>query len=82
MIGAGTREGKNDINVRVAHNGLGVDLRSERPKPAAIRRAVDQVLGDPSYAARVAQVRAELAAFTPYDRIAEVLENEVQPTQA
>ena len=30
-------QGKNDINVRVAHNGLGVDLRSERPKPARIR---------------------------------------------
>ena len=82
VIGAGTREGKNDINVRVAHNGLGVDLRSERPKPAAIRRAVDKVLGSPKFAARVAQVRVELGAFTPYDRIAEVLENETQPTQA
>ncbi len=82
VIGAGKREGKNDINTRVAHNGLGIDLRSERPKPAAIRRAVDKVLDDPSYAARIAEVRAELEAFTPYDRIAEVLENETQPTQA
>ena len=82
MIGAGQREGKNDVNARVDHNGLGVDLRNERPKAAAIRRAVDTVLGDPSYAARVAQVRAELEAYAPYARIEEVLEEEGRPTQA
>lgn len=82
VIGAGKREGKNDINTRVDYNGLGVDLRSERPKAAAIRRAVDKVLGDPSYAARVAEVRAELEAYTPYARIEEVLEKEARPTKA
>ena len=82
VIGAGKREGKNDINARVDHNGLGVDLRSERPKSAAIRRAVDKVLGDPSYAARVAEVRAELEAYTPHARIEEVLDREARPAQA
>ena len=82
VIGAGQQEGKNDVNARVDHNGLGVDLRNERPKAAAIRRAVDTVLGDPSYAARVAQVRAELEAYTPYARIEEVLEEEGRPAHA
>ena len=82
VIGAGKREGKNDVNTRVDHCGLGVDLRSERPKPSAIRRAVDKVLGSPSYAARVAEVRAELEAYAPYARIGEVLEKEARPTKA
>jgi UDP:flavonoid glycosyltransferase YjiC (YdhE family) len=73
VVGAGTREGKNDINARVGHNGLGIDLRSERPKPAAIRRAVDRVLTEPSYAARVADLRRELASYTPFDTIEEAL---------
>ena len=39
VVGAGTREGKNDVNARLAVNGLGADLRSEHPGPARIRRA-------------------------------------------
>jgi UDP:flavonoid glycosyltransferase YjiC (YdhE family) len=82
VIGAGKREGKNDVNARVEHNGLGVDLRSERPKAAAIRRGVDRVLGDPSYATRVAEVRAELEAYAPYAYIEGVLEQQAPSTQA
>ena len=41
------REGKNDINARIGYNRLGVDLRSERPRPARIRAAVRRVLADP-----------------------------------
>jgi UDP:flavonoid glycosyltransferase YjiC (YdhE family) len=82
VIGAGKREGKNDINARVEHNGLGVDLRSERPKATAIRRAVDKVLGDPSYTARVAEVGAELETYAPHARIEEVLEKEARPMHA
>jgi MGT family glycosyltransferase len=82
VIGAGKREGKNDINARVDHNGLGVDLRSEWPKAAAIRKAVDKVVGDPAYAARVAEVRAELEAYTPYVHIEEVLEREAGRARA
>ena len=39
VVGAGKTEGKNDIDARVGYNRLGVDLRSERPKPARIRAA-------------------------------------------
>jgi UDP:flavonoid glycosyltransferase YjiC (YdhE family) len=69
LVGAGIREGKNDLNVRMAHNGLGVDLRTERPKPAAIRAAVDQVLHDATIRANVARVQAELASYDPFTTI-------------
>ena len=65
VVGAGNREGKNDINARVGHNGLGIDLRSERPKPAAIRKAVHRLVQDPAYVATVAALRAELEAYDP-----------------
>jgi UDP:flavonoid glycosyltransferase YjiC (YdhE family) len=69
LVGAGVREGKNDLNVRMAYNGLGVDLRTERPKPPAIRAAVDQVLHDAAIRANVARVRAELASYDPFGTI-------------
>jgi UDP:flavonoid glycosyltransferase YjiC (YdhE family) len=69
VVGAGKREGKNDINARIGYNKLGIDLRSERPKPAAIRKAVRTVLHDPTYARKVADLRAELQSYDPIQAI-------------
>ena len=69
VVGAGKREGKNDVNARVGHNKLGIDLRRERPKPSAIRKAVGRVLNDPTYAANVAALRSELLTYDPMTRI-------------
>jgi len=55
LVGAGTREGKNDFNIRVEHNRLGVDLGTEHPRPAAIRAAVARVIGDPGIRTNVAR---------------------------
>jgi UDP:flavonoid glycosyltransferase YjiC (YdhE family) len=70
VVGAETREGKNDINARVGHNKLGIDLRRERPKPLAIRKAVDRVLNDPTYAenGRRAAIRAPVVRPDGSDR--------------
>ena len=65
LVGAGTREGKNDLNVRVAYKGLGVDLRSEHPTPAAIRAAVGRVNKDRAIRTNLELARAELAAYDP-----------------
>lgn len=73
VVGAGKREGKNDINARVGYNRLGIDLRSERPKPAAIRRAVRRLLDDPTYATSVANLRAELDSYHPMATIEDIL---------
>jgi MGT family glycosyltransferase len=69
VVTAGKREGKNDINARVGWNRLGVDLRSERPRPARIRTAVRRVINDPAYAANVTKLRAELASYDPMAHI-------------
>ena len=63
IIGAGTREGKNDNNARIAYRGLGVDLRTETPKSGQIAAAVEQVLGDASIGENVARLRDELDSY-------------------
>lgn len=74
VVGAGTREGKNDINARLAYHGYGVNLRSERPKPRRIARAVARVATDRTIAANVARVRAELESYRPLELIDRRLE--------
>jgi UDP:flavonoid glycosyltransferase YjiC (YdhE family) len=76
VVGAGKTEGKNDIDARVGHNHLGVDLRTERPKPARIRAAVRRVLADPTYAAKVDALRAELESYDPGARIEAALHDQ------
>jgi MGT family glycosyltransferase len=80
VVGAGKREGKNDINARVGYNKLGIDLRSEHPRPAAIRNAVQTVLDDPSYTANVANLRAELSTYDPMTTIENTILNETATT--
>jgi len=81
VVGAGKREGKNDINARVGYNRLGIDLRSEHPKPAAIRKSVRRLLDDPTYATRVANLRAELDFYHPMATIEDMLLRESVTTR-
>jgi MGT family glycosyltransferase len=78
-VAAGKREGKNDINARIGWNGLGVDLRSERPRPASIRAAVRRVLDDPMYASNATKLRTELDSCDPMARIEAALHSLATP---
>jgi MGT family glycosyltransferase len=63
LLVAGTREGKGDINVRLAYRGLAVDLRSETPSASAVARGAERVLRDMDMRDRVAAVKTALAAY-------------------
>ncbi len=63
LLVAGTREGKGDINARLAYRGLAVDLRTENPSTRSIARGADHVLEDADMRARVSAVRTALAAY-------------------
>ena len=69
ILSAGKLEAKNDINARLAYRGLGLDLKTERPKARQIAASVKRVLGDPSYKANVARVAAALNARRPLETI-------------
>ncbi|RYZ24631.1 MAG: glycosyltransferase [Chitinophagaceae bacterium] len=63
LVVAGVHEGKNEINARVGYFGVGVNLKTEKPRPEAIRDAVDQVLRNPVYKARVRRLSAEFDRY-------------------
>ena len=62
LVVAGGSEEKPEIAARVAWCGAGLDLRTGRPKPEAIRRAVRRVLDEPSFRVRARALAAEMAA--------------------
>ena len=73
IVSAGWFEAKNDINARLAYRKLAVDLRTERPTPAQITKAIGTVTGDPTYRTNIAKVAAELRAATPVDTVVDAI---------
>ncbi|MCU1517551.1 MAG: hypothetical protein JWQ75_2272 [Pseudarthrobacter sp.] len=79
MVVSGINEGKSDVNARVEHAGVGINLRSDSPKPAAIANAVDQVLADPGWKQRARQMQEHFGRTDPAEAAAAVVESAAQP---
>ena len=75
VLAAGVREGKNDVNAHVAYFDVGINLRTERPKPADIQRAADRILHEPCWQQDAGRLRDELSTFHPNELIAAYLAN-------
>jgi UDP:flavonoid glycosyltransferase YjiC (YdhE family) len=76
---AGDGEDKPEVGARVAWSGVGLNLRTGRPRPAAIRAAVRQLLTDPSFKARATAMQTEMGAYTGARRVAETVEELAAP---
>ncbi|MBB3157275.1 UDP:flavonoid glycosyltransferase YjiC (YdhE family) [Microbacterium proteolyticum] len=61
IVIAGDSEDKVETSARVQHARVGVNLRTGRPTPDAIRAAVQRILADAGYAARARRVGDAIA---------------------
>lgn len=65
LLVAGVHEGKNEINARIGYFGLGINLKTETPKPMQIRCAVEDMLTNSAYKSKVEKLQKELASYQP-----------------
>ena len=72
---AGGSEDKAEVAARVAYSGVGLNLRTPTPTPAALRRAVERVLGEPGFRERAEALAAELNAHRAPAEAADWLEH-------
>jgi UDP:flavonoid glycosyltransferase YjiC (YdhE family) len=73
LVVAGATEEKPEVANRVAWSGVGVNLRTGSPAPAAVLAGVRRVLADPSYAARARALAASAPAADAAERAAALL---------
>ncbi|MFI9414613.1 nucleotide disphospho-sugar-binding domain-containing protein [Nocardia gamkensis] len=73
LIVAGDTADKPETAARVAYVGAGIDLRTARPRPAAITAAVDRVLGSDSFRDAANRLALEIANRSPFDAVAAAL---------
>jgi UDP:flavonoid glycosyltransferase YjiC (YdhE family) len=75
LVVSGINEGKSDVNARVEYARVGINLKSESPKPRDIAKAVAEVLGDPSWKNRARKLCASSDAEDPAEAAAAVVES-------
>jgi MGT family glycosyltransferase len=73
LVIAGDSEDKPEVAARVRWSGTGIDLRTGRPSPARIARAVRRVLDNPTYKERAGVLSADIARCDPLGTATEVL---------
>jgi UDP:flavonoid glycosyltransferase YjiC (YdhE family) len=75
IVVTGGKEDKPEVGARIAWSGVGRRFRSERPRPAALRRAVRRVLRDPSYRATSRAMAERMAAAPGIDGFCRTLDD-------
>jgi len=65
MVVAGVHEGKNEICARVGYFKLGINLKTERPSAAQIKKAVEKVLRCQAYRKNVQRLSKEFRQYNP-----------------
>jgi MGT family glycosyltransferase len=73
LVVAGDSEDKPEVAARVEWSGAGINLRTGRPSPARVARAVRHALSRPSYRRRARALAAEIAPSDPLGDITSVL---------
>lgn len=78
MVVAGIHEGKNEICARVGYFKLGINLKTEKPEPAQLKKAVLQILSDNTYANNTAALSNEFSHYNTLELFMEHVTNLLQ----
>lgn len=66
LVVAGVHEGKNEICARVGYFKYGINLKTEKPSPAQLKAAVQEVTTNSVYKTNVKKLAQEFAHYSPY----------------
>ncbi|MET7575286.1 nucleotide disphospho-sugar-binding domain-containing protein [Streptomyces sp. NPDC005492] len=73
MVLAGQTEDKAEVTARTAWTGVAVNLATQRPTPAEVRKAVEEVLLTPSYKENATRLSAEYALHDAFADISSAI---------
>jgi UDP:flavonoid glycosyltransferase YjiC (YdhE family) len=77
LVVAGVHEGKNEICARVGYFKLGVNLKTEKPSPSQLKKAVEEVFANNSYKKNVSRLAKEFAEYDSNEIISEFAAQEI-----
>ncbi len=77
LVTAGTAADRGDVSVRVAWAGVGINLATNAPTPAALRKAVRAVLDEPHYRLRAEALAEEIRSIDTRSEVLRIIEETV-----
>jgi MGT family glycosyltransferase len=80
LVVAGVHEGKNEINARIGYFELGINLKTEWPKPQQMKRAVEEVLRNKKYKENVVKLAKEFSTYNANELCADYIKEVLQKT--
>jgi UDP:flavonoid glycosyltransferase YjiC (YdhE family) len=84
IVAAGVHEGKNEICARIGYFRVGINLKTERPKPARIKKSVETILSDDTYKQNVSRLKEEFNNYSTLalceQYISEILKAKAEPS--
>lgn len=78
IVATGGKEDKPEVGARIAWSGVGRRIRSERPSPRAMGRAVHEVLTQPQYRAASQRIAAAMATAPGFAGLADIADRLTQ----
>lgn len=78
IVAAGVHEGKNEICARLGYFKVGVNLKTEYPKAAQIRKGVETILSDETYKMNVSRLKEEFNAYNTLSLCKQYIEEMLQ----
>jgi MGT family glycosyltransferase len=74
MVLAGATEDKPEVSAHAAWTGAAINLATNRPEPADLRKAVETILNDSRYRANAQRLQTEYASHDAFAEITAVIE--------
>ena len=74
VVVVGATEEKPELVARVNGSGVGIGIKTQRPRPEQLRTAVRRVLAEPRFRERAGAMQAEMATYGGPARAADLLE--------
>jgi MGT family glycosyltransferase len=78
LVVAGVHEGKNEINARIGYFELGINLKTEWPKPQQVKKAIEEVMSNKKYKENVMKLASEFSNYNPNDLTAHYIAEALQ----
>ena len=80
IVATGGKEDKPEVGGRVVWSGVGRQLKTEAPTPAAVRDAIHAVLRDPSFAGKARGIASSMAGAGGLASLAELVHKSAATT--
>lgn len=74
LIAAGQSEDKPEVCARIAWSGVGINLKTQRPKPQQISQTVEEILANKKYMLKAQVLQAEIEQYDSANLAVDYLE--------